>query len=162
MPYADPAQRAAAKRRYYERNAELCKQRARDSKAADPERERQRLRDWHAANHDASRAQVRDWKRNNREKVAAEKLAYRLANPGQWAAYCAKRRAIKRNATPPWADLGAIAEIYARAASLGFEVDHVVPLTHDLVCGLHTVANLAIIPKLDNRSKGNRYWPDMP
>ena len=39
----------------------------------------------------------------------------------------------------------------------GFEVDHVVPLTHDLVCGMHVPWNLQVLPVSVNRSKGNKF-----
>lgn len=43
------------------------------------------------------------------------------------------------------------------------------PLKNCVVCGeefkargLHCEDNLQILPALDNLSKGNRHWPDMP
>lgn len=137
MPYKDPEQAKAAKRRYYERNTEACKARAAAHKAKDP------------------------------EKVKASKDEYRASNPGLWAAYCGKRRAVKKQATPRWADHEKIARLYELAAVLNadgcaFEVDHIVPLNSPLVCGLHVENNLQLLPKVGNRSKGNRAWPDMP
>ena len=159
MPYADPAKRAACKRRYYERNTDLCKARA-AAQRRDPDAERERLREWNRRNP----GQSKRWKKANPEKVAAEKKRYRLDNPGLWAAYCSKRRALKHQAMPAWADAEKIARVYALAAALGggFEVDHIVPLNHPLVCGLHVEANLQVLLVFDNRSKGNRFWPDMP
>lgn len=40
-------------------------------------------------------------------------------------------------------------------------VDHVVPLIHPLVCGLHAPANLEVKPLADNIRKSNNWWPDM-
>jgi hypothetical protein len=42
-----------------------------------------------------------------------------------------------------------------------YHVDHIVPLTSDLVCGLHCEANLQIAVGKDNIAKNNRWWPDM-
>lgn len=42
----------------------------------------------------------------------------------------------------------------------GFEVDHIVPLTHDKVQGLHTPANLQVLTVTENRKKGNKYVID--
>lgn len=49
-----------------------------------------------------------------------------------------------------------------QATGFPWEVDHVVPLLSDKVCGLHKWTNFAVIPASVNRSKQNRYWPDMP
>jgi len=40
-------------------------------------------------------------------------------------------------------------------------VDHIVPLIHPFVCGLHVENNLRIIPLADNIRKSNNHWPDM-
>lgn len=42
------------------------------------------------------------------------------------------------------------------------EVDHIVPLTSDLGCGLHWEGNLQVIPAAANLAKKNFWWPDMP
>lgn len=67
----------------------------------------------------------------------------------------AKRRARLLKATPPWADLVKIKEIY-KTCPEGFHVDHVYPLISDWVCGLHVENNLRAIPAKDNLAKGNR------
>jgi hypothetical protein len=43
-----------------------------------------------------------------------------------------------------------------------WSVDHIVPLMHPLVCGLHCPANFEIILLDDNVHKANSWWPDMP
>ena len=74
----------------------------------------------------------------------------------------AKRRASEKLAVPPWAEHDLIKTLYAKAMELGFEVDHIVPLNSDIVCGLHCWHNLQLLDMSINRSKGNREWPDMP
>ena len=75
----------------------------------------------------------------------------------------ALRDASKLKATPRWANLRQIADIYEQARFIaGSHVDHIVPLRHPLVCGLHVEHNLRVIPARENCSKQNRYWPDMP
>lgn len=76
-------------------------------------------------------------------------------------------RFLKNLATPSWVDKVAIQTIYNKCRRLSawmeerYEVDHIVPITSEFVCGLHCEANLAILSEFSNRSKSNRYWPDM-
>lgn len=78
------------------------------------------------------------------------------------------RRVAQKALCPAWANRAAIVEIYKFARqqtkALGevHSVDHIVPLKHPLVCGLHVEHNLRVIPQRENASKGNRWWPDMP
>ena len=57
---------------------------------------------------------------------------------------------------PSWANLQAIMDFYAICPE-GYEVDHVIPLAGELVCGLHVVENLQYLTPTANRSKGNRF-----
>lgn len=72
-----------------------------------------------------------------------------------------------RRARPAWASPAAITAVWtasrAATAATGVQhsVDHIVPLVHPLVCGLHVENNLCVRPLLDNIRKGNRWWPDM-
>lgn len=71
-----------------------------------------------------------------------------------------KRRASKRNATPKWADLEKIREIYNNCPE-GFDVDHIIPLKGEKygICGLHTESNLQYLPSSENGSKSNFFIP---
>lgn len=60
-------------------------------------------------------------------------------------------------ATPPWANLKAIKEIYREARSKGLTVDHVIPLRGAMVCGLHVENNLQLLTQAENDSKGNKF-----
>lgn len=59
----------------------------------------------------------------------------------------------------------AVAELYIKARRLTLEtgveycVDHIIPLAHSDVCGLHTAANLQVIPASKNRRKGTYFDP---
>lgn len=78
------------------------------------------------------------------------------------AAWCAARRARILKATPGWANTRVIEDSYKRASEQNMHVDHVVPLTSKLVCGLHCEANLRLLEGLENQRKSNKHWPDMP
>jgi len=72
-----------------------------------------------------------------------------------------------RMATPKWANIDKICELYLKRDSMnqaGFNVvvDHIVPINHNYVCGLHCESNLEIISYRINEAKSNHYWPDMP
>lgn len=79
-----------------------------------------------------------------------------------------KRKMYKLQATPKWANGRKIRSIYAmskertKMTGVQHNVDHIVPLIHLLVCGLHNEFNLQILTEQDNRKKHNRTWPNMP
>ena len=76
-----------------------------------------------------------------------------------------KRRAIKLQRTPPWADLAEIKEVYRRAVEVSrrtgvsHHVDHVIPLQGEAVSGLHVAENLQVITAIENSRKRNKWEP---
>jgi len=88
--------------------------------------------------------------------------AHRPLHPG-----IARRRKVRRAkaAWSSWSDMRMLTS-WAKAMSVfhrePYVVDHIVPLSSPKVCGLHCSANLQVIPKHVNDSKGNAWWPDMP
>ena len=123
---------------------------------------------WRADNLDESRKRVLESRRKKPDYYKAQVAAWQKANPGRCRAKYKAYMARKAQAMPSWANEFFIEEAYhlaqLRSSMFGFpwHVDHVVPLTSKLVCGLHTEANLQVIPGVENLSKNNRYWPDMP
>lgn len=71
------------------------------------------------------------------------------------------RQRWMRRATPVWADRSAMRRLYCRARRCGLVVDHIVPLNHSNVCGLHCEANLQLLTPEQNMFKSNHWWPDM-
>ena len=74
----------------------------------------------------------------------------------------AKRRATGKQATPAWltqAHWDAMRSIYedATARSATHQVDHIIPLVHPDVCGLHVPWNLQVLSKPDNMHKSNSF-----
>lgn len=74
-----------------------------------------------------------------------------------------RRRLIQRLATPAWVDASALLAVYVERDRLSAEtgephhVDHIVPLQHPQVCGLHVPWNLRAIPARANLQKRNHY-----
>ena len=73
----------------------------------------------------------------------------------EYIARNAYRRAAKTQATPSWADLDKIKQIY-KTCPEGSHVDHEYPLISDWVCGLHVHQNLQHLTAEENMRKGNR------
>jgi hypothetical protein len=81
------------------------------------------------------------------------------ADPSYALMQAAERRLLVQQATPAWADRNVMAQIYRDARRLSketgipHEVDHIVPIKGETVCGLHWEGNLCIVTKDENRRK---------
>lgn len=102
-------------------------------------------------------------------KPIPEWITRTLAKP--CATYNQRRTALYyqrlHRSTLVWACRADIAEIYARAErmrknGLDVQVDHIIPINGDDVCGLHVADNLEIIHRLANQKKSNRIYPGSP
>jgi len=114
---------------YYEQNKEKIKF-----------KNRMYTKIYHQLNKEKRNAQIEEWRLNNLE-------LRRL--------YESNRRAKKLKATPKWADMEKIKNIYLNCPK-GFEVDHIIPLQGKTVSGLHVENNLQYLTKSENCSKGNK------
>lgn len=129
---------------------------------------------WSERNRDARRKIAREWSQRNRtpeRSAEAWQKWYQVArvDSGQVAkinARVAARLELVARATPSWANHFFIEEAYelakkrSQVTGVRWEVDHIVPIKSDRVCGLHVEHNLRVIPKLVNISKKNYHWPD--
>lgn len=98
-----------------------------------------------------------NWIKNNRErwlelgrinsKTDKSKKRHRFQE--------AKRRAMLLSATPPWVNMEEIKRIYENCPP-GYHVDHIMPLNHPLLCGLHVPWNLQYLPAEENIRKSNK------
>lgn len=164
---------------YRQENRELLNAKRAAYCAANPDRIRQIQAKHDSSNREKRRASAAAWAAANRDKVldyrkrtksqmSKRAAEWALMNPERRAAIKARRRSSEMQATPKWAheedfsDFYLVARMFRMYTGLRYEVDHIVPLQHDLVCGLHCEANLQVILLTENRSKSNRWWPDMP
>lgn len=146
----------AQQKAYREDNIEKCK----TADAAKYSRNRDRVIE-----------RVSQYQKDNPEINRKASKKYRDANLHLGAAKTARRRARLAKATPLWAsdeleelflaEIFHLAKIRTELTGVIWHVDHSVPLTSKLVCGLHCMANLQLLTAFDNISKSNRYWPDM-
>jgi hypothetical protein len=120
------------------------------------------------SNKERQKQYKKDWDKTNKEYLKEFFKAHYQANKTAYRAKGAKYRASQLRATPSWADLSCIKDFYECALAFRlytgkeYHVDHIVPLQGKTVCGLHCEANLQVLPSVENVSKGNRWWPDMP
>lgn len=114
------------------------------------------------------RKYLREWRRNNKERNRLAQWRYRQKNLPKFRAYCQQYRDQREQATPLWANRVVMEVYYTRRNELNdiwgtsFEVDHIVPILSELVCGLHCEFNLQILDSEENNRKHNTEWPDMP
>lgn len=101
----------------------------------------------------------------NRVRLTEKRRQYRESNRAQFNTRDARRRAQKLQASPTWANRVRINEIYlygqqiSQITNTKYQIDHIVPLINDLVCGLHNEFNLQILRKSENQSKSNAFDP---
>ncbi len=69
--------------------------------------------------------------------------------------YLANRRHRLSQAMPKWVDIATIKQIYYSCPK-GMEVDHIIPITNEIVCGLHVPWNLQYLTTIENRKKSNK------
>lgn len=118
-----------------------------------------------------SKIAMKKFRKNNPERNAEiKKLDYeknkvkRLATLKKWREnnkslirfHSAKRKKHIKRATPPWADMDKIKQIYLGCPT-GHQVDHIIPLKGKIVSGLHVENNLQYLTPKENNEKKNKY-----
>jgi hypothetical protein len=133
---------------------------------------------WQENNKERARESARKWERNNKDKVKAKRirmyekhkekrLAYakqvKLENREFYTQLERLRCAKRSQAFPKWANREKMNAIYREARRLEKEdgiqrhVDHIIPLVHPLVSGLHCEFNLEILKAAENMAKHNHF-----
>lgn len=144
-------------------NPEAAKDNVANWTARNPERKKQKDREWRENNAARYKHTLQQWHKANPRDRSEYKKRWYEDNKHRYRGYNASRRAALFNACPSWVDQYELVLVYheavrlTRETGLPHEVDHIVPLQHDNVCGLHVPWNLQVITKSANREKSNRH-----
>ena len=112
-------------------------------------------RAWAARNKETLEKNYKQWAEKNPDKIKKKMSLWKKNNRSKCTHWENMRRANKINATPKWADLEAIKEFYMNCPP-GYHVDHIIPLNHPDICGLHVLENLQYLPAIENLKKSNK------
>ena len=102
----------------------------------------------------------------NHEEEKEARREYYSRKKQEYYVRKAKRRSSLLNRTPSWLTahdwlhikcIYSVCDMLNREGNEPHEVDHIVPLQGENVCGLHVPWNLRVIARTANRSKGNKY-----
>lgn len=151
--------------KWQKENKVKCRQRSKRFYENNREKESARKKNIYWKDPQKRLAIVRQWRQNNIEHRRHYDAQYFQNNKSRVYAKNARRRALKRQAIPPWANYEKIQSIYDECARLSADtgiqhhVDHVIPLTSKFVCGLHCESNLQILTKSENSQKSNKFSP---
>lgn len=147
----------------------------RENRRKNKEERARKRKEYYLANLEENRRKARE--KSKRLRNTPNAIKYRMENKDRaleaaykWSRknshYASYARALRRAAIPKWADMEAIRQIYKTCNAYNardeadFQVDHIIPIKGENVCGLHVESNLRIIPKALNMSKGNRMEND--
>jgi hypothetical protein len=102
-----------------------------------------------------------DYKKRKREYAKKHYLTY-----AHKKAFAKRRRLVKlaRVATREGSEkirrMTLESQIRTLDTGIKYEVDHIIPIVHEKVCGLHVPANVQILTKKQNRAKASRFDQD--
>lgn len=160
-------------RRWYAKNRERQLEIRREYYKKTKEESARRKRDWIAKN----KERYAEWRREN-DKPSPEYQALwqkrnrahlnEMARANYHSDHKKKienvlKAARRRAARCSWADDEKIKAMYAEArrmtikTGVRYEVDHIIPIKHELVCGLHNEFNLQILTGSENARKKNKF-----
>ena len=104
----------------------------------------------------AHRARMKQHREQNLDKYLERDRVFYKQNKYKFLARNSRRRTLIKQATPAWANIKDIQDVYLEASYFGYHVDHIIPLRGKDVCGLHTWENLQVLSPIDNLRKGNK------
>ena len=167
-------------RDYAAANRDRARRKTREWAAANPERKRASDKAYYDLNRDKLAGRSVTYRAENRDKIQTRKEAYqaenrerirqmrkewRANNKAKVLANVPMRKMRQRHATPPWLTKEhklqmrrayETAQVFGEALGEPFHVDHIVPISSPVVCGLHVPWTLQILRAVENIEKSNR------
>ena len=122
-------------------------------------------KNYRESNKEELNTRSREYNEKHRARLSVYQKYYQQRNKAKICAISSKRRAAKLNATPEWLtkeQLQEIEDFYEIAAAFKlytgqeYQVDHIIPLQSNKVCGLHVPWNLQILTAKENIIKSNK------
>jgi len=141
---------------YYQENKEIIAKKNTLYNKLNKEKIKYRRKKYKEKNKDKILAQAKKYRILNRDHINKQISEWQKTNRGLCNARVSKRRALKLKATPSFANLNKIKEIYKNCPK-GYEVDHIIPLQGKNVSGLHIETNLQYLLMKENRIKSNKF-----
>lgn len=117
-------------------------------------------KEWFKKNPDKRSEISKRYADKNKEKCFILRKKWRQSNIEKARAQVNHRRRFLQNARPKCLtaqDLLDIRSIYEEASFSKMHVDHIVPLQHPYVCGLHVPWNLQLLSPKENYEKSNKF-----
>lgn len=158
--------RRGVEQRYRQQNIGKCRQRERQYYQDNKEYRKRYDKEYREQNKAVLAQQQRKYYEEHREELLEYYREYYISyyetNKDAFYARSQQRIGYISQATPTWAETDKIVALYQRRreiqeqTGIPHHVDHIVPLRGKLVCGLHCLANLRIIPAEENQVKGNK------
>lgn len=152
-------------RSFYQKNKSAIRDRVKQDRAENPCKYKLYNQNFRARNPDRVRELQKRHYWRNRDAMLGKSKNWRKSNPSANAEKSMRYEAAKRMAVPSWANMDDIKRVYevcrmiSEKTGVPHQVDHVLPIQSDLVCGFHVYENLAIIPAYMNAKKSNKEWP---
>lgn len=159
----NPEKVSAKNRRWREKNLNAQSLRARKWQLENPEKDATNKKIWKSSNIEIVKALKRKFYKAHSENIKEKIKKYRANNPDKCRAMYGEKRARKRKAVPIWSEKSQIQTLYAECRRMTLEtgvihhVDHIIPLKHSHVCGLHVLNNLQILTASENLKKHNSF-----
>lgn len=132
---------------------------------ANAEKRKIEKKKWVEKNREKVRADNLEWQKNNPDKVKLRNERHKNTPHGKISRQASRDAYRKRcrEASMNRFDIKNITNVYKKCKDISlitnvkYHVDHIIPITHEKVCGLHVSWNMAIIVEDDNLKKSNHF-----